>query len=129
MMGKMWVVPWEAILIPGWSPLPREPRWDSPYPSPQSSVITVEKKRPLYLALFLLPDCLSVPPPDSPTSPSDFRSNKKSNFIQPMLVEHLPTAKSDSYQKLRDEWNFFSTEVAESAKEAQEQKDRNPYIS
>lgn len=46
-----------------------------------------------------------------------------------MLVEHLPTAKSDSYQKLRDEWNFFSTDIAESAKEAQERKDRKPYRS
>lgn len=43
-------------------------------------------------------------------------------------MEHLPTAKSDSYQKLRDEWDF-STEVAESAKEAQEQNDGKPYKS
>lgn len=118
----------EAVLIPGWSPLPGEPRGDSPSPSPQSSVSTVEKKRLLDPALFLLPDCLPVPPPDSPPSPSDFRSNKKSNFIPPTLMEHLPTAKSDSYQKLRDEWDF-STEVAESAKEAQEQNHGKPYKS
>lgn len=45
-----------------------------------------------------------------------------------MLMEQLPTAKSDSYQKLRGEWDF-STEVSESAKEAQEQNDRKPYKS
>lgn len=44
-----------------------------------------------------------------------------------MFMGHLPTTKSDSYQKLRDEWSFFSTEVSESAKEAQEQKDRILY--
>lgn len=46
-----------------------------------------------------------------------------------MLVAHLPTAKADNYWKLGDEGNFFSTDVAESAKEAQKQKDRKPYKS